>query len=152
MRYIEAPSPLIVTGPSVFLAGSISGAWDWRVKVVHMLKAEGIFNATIVNPKRPVEYTPDMDTEQITWEYCALRKCDCLFFYFSHETVAPITLFELGSAMERGTQDIIICADREYPRLRDLEIQTSLVRHQTVTVGLESGVRRLMEYLGTTFL
>jgi hypothetical protein len=52
-------------------------------------------------------------------------------FYFAQETLCPITLFELGAALERNIyvtikQDIIVYCEPEYSRKFDVELQTKL--------------------------
>ena len=147
MTLIQAPDPVITPYKTVFLAGSISGATDWQSKVVSRCNSHyGLYSGfSLLNPRRSAPYTPEMDSVQIPWEYNALRKADIIFFYFSNETVAPITLFELGAALERDNQTLVISAHQDYPRLRDLHLQTSLKRGQYITVGLECGISKLLE-------
>jgi hypothetical protein len=52
-------------------------------------------------------------------------------FYFAQETLCPITLFELGAALERNIyttfkQDIIVYCEPEYSRKFDVELQIKL--------------------------
>jgi hypothetical protein len=145
MTLIQAPDPVITPFKTIFLAGSITGATDWQSKVVSEFKANALTRITLLNPRRSTPYSPEMDSLQIPWEYNALRKADIIFFYFSNETVAPITLFELGAALERDNQTLVISAHKDYPRLRDLHLQTSLKRGQYVSTGLDVGIGRLME-------
>ena len=109
---------------SIFLGGSITGAIDWQEKVAPQLEDR---NFTVYNPRRK-NYDVgniEMEKEQIRWEKYFLDYCDFLFFYFSKETVAPITLFEYGCYI-KSDKKIIVYAHPEYPRLRDLLIQTEL--------------------------
>ncbi len=135
MLYIEAPnarfdqSSFPVT-PRVFLAGSITGAKNWQENSTTALSEE---NCIIYNPRRKV-FGPEVSSqEQIEWEYYALRESDIVVFYFSSETLAPITLFEYGAALERiKTQNshnkyLVVYCEPEYKRKEDVEIQTKLM-------------------------
>jgi hypothetical protein len=125
-RYLEAPTRIdSFKNQSIFLAGSISESWDWQGYVYRFLKDLDI---TIVNPRRSKFDLSDINVskEQICWEYDYLRKVSHILFWFSHETVAPITLFELGASLERNKQKIIIGCDPKYKRIFDVELQSSL--------------------------
>ena len=132
MKYIEAPAYIsecgfsddgITSENSIFLAGSITGAWDWQKEVADKL----IHKWNVFNPRRE-NYNglvPNAEREQITWEYKALRFCDNVLFYFSHETLAPITLFEYGK-MLKSHKNLFVCIHSEYKRKNDVIIQTNL--------------------------
>ena len=115
---------------NIFLASSISGAHDWQKNVAEKLLPH--FN--VFNPRRKNYKTLDPDEEraQITWEYIFLSKIDTILFYFSNETVAPITLFEFGKVLGRikyaNWQKIYVCIHPDYSRKNDLIIQTELER------------------------
>lgn len=134
MKYVRAPEPFDWSNNpevSLFLAGSISNAKNWQetiTKIVHEGHTlETFFH--IFNPRRE-NYNvldPAVEVEQITWEYNAIHTCNHILFWFSHETLAPITLFELGSALKsHDHDDIYIGIDPEYKRKNDVIIQTRL--------------------------
>lgn len=137
MRYIEAPTYLYKDGfikpfssnctvfdeNSIFLGGSITGAWNWQKYLASKLE----YNWTIFNPRRE-NYDgliPNAEREQITWEFKALQFCRNIVFYFSHETLAPITLFEYGK-MLKSNKNLFVCIHPEYKRKNDVWIQTEL--------------------------
>lgn len=59
--------------------------------------------------------------QQIAWESTYVRDSDSIAFWFGRETLCPITLFELGSALERGTQMLWVGIDLKYARKVDIE-------------------------------
>jgi hypothetical protein len=132
MKYIEAPTkyknkPGI---PSLFLGGGITSCKDWQSKLVEKLTD---YNVTIYNPRRN-DFdinNPKASEEQIKWEHKYLHDSNILVFYFAEETLCPITLFELGAALERNTyatikQDILVYCEPEYKRKFDVELQIKL--------------------------
>jgi len=130
MNYHEAPNRKlnhIQRDDSLFLAGSISGAFDWQKDVANNL----IQYYHIFNPRR-VDYNIEdraMEVTQITWEYDHLKFCKHIMFFFAPETLAPITLFEYGAMLvENSTRfkTVWVCIHPDYKRKRDVEIQTHL--------------------------
>lgn len=151
MKYIEAPdynleiARLHPNGNNLFLAGSITGAQDWQKELA--FKKYDIFelddnieSATdkdirlidyfnVFNPRRANfdVNDPSVEKEQITWEYHCIHQCRYILFWFAPETLAPITLFELGSALNTHEhKNIFIGIDPLYKRKNDVIIQTSL--------------------------
>ena len=125
MQYIEAISDEKPTYKDIlFIAGTISGTEDWQKYMVNGIMDLPI---TIYNPRRKTfDVSKKNESEkQIKWEYDALRKATLTIFWFAKETLGPIVLFELGSALER-TDNIIIGADPKYERVFDIEIQVGL--------------------------
>jgi len=91
------------------------------------------YNVTIYNPRRNNFdiNNPKVSEEQIKWEHKYLHDSNIIVFYFAQETLCPITLFELGAALERNIyttykQDIIVYCEPEYSRKFDVELQTKL--------------------------
>ena len=126
MLYIEAPKNKSTDKLKLFLAGSITDAPDWQKEVVERLEA---FDIAVLNPRRknfPME-DPDAAREQITWEHDSLKDADMISFWFAKESLAPITLYELGAWTKTG-KPIVIGVDPKYRRKQDVEIQTSLER------------------------
>jgi hypothetical protein len=130
MKYIEAPNQIKIEEPekSIFLAGSITGAWNWQEEI--MRKLIGTLN--VVNPRREIfnVFDKNVEKEQISWEFHKLREVKNVLFWFSHETLAPITLFEYGSALERYLKgdltNIFVGIHPDYQRKNDVIIQTEL--------------------------
>ena len=137
MKYIEAPSrpPMgkYDLETSIFIAGSITGARNWQKDILKIpVGSEKITILDCYNAFNPRQENfdvndPDVEKEQITWEYDAIHKCKYILFWFSHETLAPITLLELGSALNTHNPDcIFIGVHPEYKRKNDVIIQTAL--------------------------
>lgn len=113
---------------SLFLAGGITGCPDWQQKMLELVVPQVPSSVEIYNPRRADFDTsnPAMSNQQITWEYWLLRRARHILFWFPAETVCPITLFELGAAMERRTHHLYIGCHPDYPRRYDVEMQTQL--------------------------
>ena len=149
-NYIEAPDysldiACLKPSDNLFLAGSITGAHDWQKEMA--FKKHDIFvldhnieSATdkdirlvdyfnVFNPRRANfdASDPNVEKNQIAWEYYCIHNCRNILFWFAPETLAPITLFELGSALNtHNHENIYIGIDPEYKRKNDVIIQTSL--------------------------
>jgi len=152
MKYIEAPNYENFHNPypSVFFAGSITGAKDWQKNLFDRIK---FCNGTVYNPRRENfnMSDPNESAEQISWEYHQLHQADIIIFYFSHESLAPITLFELGAALERNLtkenrQQIFIYCEPEYRRKFDVEYQTEMILNTYVDTVKNSPKRHFVEY------
>lgn len=112
--------------PSLFVAGGISGTQDWQKVFIDKLKDLDMF---IINPRR-VNFNlgeSEIGFQQIRWEHKALLEADAISFWFPHETLCPITLFELGTLM-KGDTKIFVGYHPKYERSFDVEIQVSLYR------------------------
>lgn len=137
MQYIEAPHfsldiARLNAADNLFLAGSITGAHDWQKEMAfkkYFPYPSLIDYFNVFNPRR-VDFDasdPNVEKEQITWEYHCIHHCNHILFWFAPETLAPITLFELGSALNTHKhENIYIGIDPEYKRKNDVIIQTSL--------------------------
>jgi hypothetical protein len=121
---------------TIFLGGSITGAEPWQDKMVEMLWRT---NLKIINPRRNEFDVSNkrLTKEQILWEFGHLRNSSAYIFWFSWETVAPITLYELGVRIGQAAcwQDIygvykpiFVGVHPDYPRRLDIEEQLMLVR------------------------
>jgi hypothetical protein len=131
--YLEAPNYLPINelrrnGDLVFLGGSITGAANWQIEAKNKL----IEHFNVINPRR-ADFdisNPNAEREQINWEFNYLNQCDIILFFFSNETLAPITLLELGAMLERTKfaiwQKLYIGIHPEYKRKNDVIIQTEL--------------------------
>lgn len=114
---------------SIFLAGGITGCWDWQSRVATLPIARYPWEVDFLNPRRPFfdVGNPAATVEQIEWEQKHLEKADAILFWFCAEQVQPIALFELGcySATEKP---LFIGVDDEYPRRIDVIEQMRLRR------------------------
>jgi hypothetical protein len=132
-RVIECPTRYEGAGPSLFLAGGITGCPDWqREMIAHLAKSR----FDLLNPRRaafPIA-DPSAADEQIRWEHEHLRRADAILFWFAAEQLQPIALYELG-AWSMTKKPLFVGADPGYARRRDVEIQTGLVRPDVVVVS-----------------
>lgn len=135
--YLEAPNRLdrysdIDLKHTIFLAGSITGAWNWQDKAKEILLPH--FN--IFNPRRENfnSLNKEVERKQITWEFLHLDLAEMALFYFSHETLAPITLLEYGKQLVKMKfapyRKTYVCIHPEYKRKNDVLIQAELERPQ----------------------
>lgn len=157
--YVEAPNGIPLQHlkmPKVFLAGGITGCPDWQAELVELLKGQ---LCVVLNPRRKHFDVSDssVSSEQIHWEYHALRTADIISFWFCAETVQPITLFELGSALARLRQPdgsrLVIGVHPDYPRKLDVDIQCRLeVGHIWVKDSLESLASTIKGEIGPVVL
>lgn len=116
---------------NLFLAGSISSAEDWQTKVIQYNHGELFKYYNIFNPRRKDFDVNDRDMEeqQICWEFQMINKyCKNILFWFSYETVAPITLYEYGRVLSHyyNYDRVYVGIHPDYKRKRDVEIQTKL--------------------------
>jgi hypothetical protein len=92
---------------------------------------------------------PNASEHQIRWEYGRIRNADVMSFWFPKETLCPITLFELGAALERG-KPLAVGSHPDYPRKLDIEIQIPLRRQEVkISHSLEKHakeIRKLLTY------
>ena len=133
-QYIEAPNePKIENNESIFLAGGISNCRDWQKEMVELLSVND--NLTVFNPRREnfkvfKGSSGYLESEkQIAWEHKYLRKASQIAFWFSRETVQPMTLFELGSAFSGSAAELFVGVDLDYARYFDVVIQCKLADH-----------------------
>lgn len=138
MNYFEAPNnpefwPSIKKDDSLFIAGSITGTADWQSKIIDLKPIT--FAPTIrecyhvFNPRRANYNTliPGEEFRQIHWEYHSIEHCGHILFWFAPETVAPITLLEVGSAFNTHDHNKIhIGIHPDYIRKNDVAIQAQL--------------------------
>ena len=126
MKYCECPDNYLGNEKSLFLAGGISGCDNWQLGLLKLLENEDL---VIINPRRKDFQinNPNMEQEQITWEYNYLKKASGISFWFPNETLCPITLFELGKVSQYN-KPLFIGVDPKYARRRDIEIQMALTR------------------------
>jgi hypothetical protein len=125
MHIIEAPYLTPILPASLFLAGGISNCLNWQAEAITLLaKVEG----TAFNPRRSVEFTAEIASEQIEWEHNALRNSQALLFWFPAETLCPITLFELGVFSQRLDIPLFVGTHSDYQRRFDVIKQLELER------------------------
>lgn len=131
MIYIECPNVPAPNNPdykSLFMAGGITNCPNWQMELAALLQNVDL---TVLNPRRQnfpsKEENPNIDQEQISWEYTYISAADGISFWFTDATVQPITLFELGKASVTKP-NLFVGVDPNYMRREDVEIQLSLER------------------------
>lgn len=139
-KIVTSPAPLEPSAKNaVFLAGGISNCADWQSGVAERLAANT--GAVVYNPRRldfDMKAYEEISRQQINWEYHALRMAPVNLFWFPPETLCPITLFELGSAMERlHAGALMVGCHPDYQRRFDIEVQMNLRNKGHVFTDLE---------------
>ena len=120
------PLPKAITAPQLFLAGSIDmgRAENWQAKVAHFFELDALI---ILNPRRE-DWNPNWKQmidhpefrAQVEWELAAMEQANQILMYFAAESLAPITLLELG-LMARSGKLTVVCAP-EYWRRGNIEV------------------------------
>lgn len=127
MQLINAPEPLTIHHPSVFLAGSIENgkAIEWQDFIITQLQS--INKLTILNPRRSdwdsswkQEIGNPQFYEQVSWELSAMENADVIAVYFAPDTKAPITLMELGLFAQSGKA--LVCCPEGFWRKGNVDI------------------------------
>lgn len=149
---VKSPAPLVFdAASSIFLAGGISNCADWQEGTGERLAADT--SAIIFNPRRTdfdMNAYEEISRQQIKWEYAALRIAKVNLFWFPPETLCPITLLELGSAMERLPQGaLMVGCHPDYQRKFDVEVQMALRNHGRVFDNLGELVEETIKLLNT---
>lgn len=121
---------------SIFLAGTIDmgNSIDWQTAVVNRFQTAAeyiIWPIVIYNPRRD-----DWDStwvqdpmpgtkfnEQVNWELKNIDDSDIIFFNFLPDSKSPITLLELGLALNNRTEKkLIICCPKEFYRYGNVRL------------------------------
>lgn len=131
MRHIKAPhrytkEPTEVT---IFLAGAIDNgqAINWQEYVAEQLKE--IDNLIILNPRRD-DWDSTWDcsknnpqfAEQVNWELDGINNCDLVLVYFPANSIAPISLLELGLLASSPYDNKIVVCENGYHRKGNVDI------------------------------
>lgn len=106
----------------LFLAGGITNCPDWQADAIKMLDDGS--DIVVANPRRDrlLDHEGEDAAYQIRWEYEFLRRARMILFWFPKESVCPITLFELGKEIGRGSC-LLVGAHPEYVRRFDVVTQ-----------------------------
>ena len=135
----------------LFMAGGISDCWNWQDALYQavayhldsLLPAGWELNNkpfTIANPRRAhgLEKDGNAASEQIAWEYAAMGRTALTSFYFTRDTVQPITLLELGKHLSQPWGNCIVACELGYERAFDVYTQTTLsLEDTTLNPGVE---------------
>ncbi len=134
MTYVEALTEFDGPGPSVFLAGGISGTFDWQADVIARLAD---LSLVLLNPRRhnfPID-DPSAAHAQIAWEFRHLQRATAVLFWFPPETLCPIALYELGGRAQIREQPLFVGTHPDYARRLDVEVQLKLARPEVAVVS-----------------
>lgn len=134
MNYVEAPDEYNGPGPSLFLAGGITGTADWQAEVVRSLADVPL---VLLNPRRrdfPI-HDPTAAEGQIAWEFRHLCRATAVLFWFPPETLCPIVLFELGSWVMVPDRPLFVGTHPNYARRVDVAVQLRLARPEVVVTS-----------------
>jgi hypothetical protein len=134
---IHVQSPTIFDGlestqVSVYLAGGISHCCLWQTDLEERLA--NLDYLVTFNPRRTYgEMSPEVTGEsfirdQIAWERKYQDRADIISFWFSHETINPIALFELGLWAKTTDKPIIVGLNTLYQRKADIKYQLRVLR------------------------
>ncbi len=139
---------------TVFVAGGISNTADWQKKFTDLLYLTLSDRVHLINPRRESFdiSDPTQSEYQIDWEHRHLMHSDHAIFWFSHETLCPITLFELGKWLA-SRKDVHIGVHPDYARRLDVIHQTAhfnpeIKIHSTIEDLARSLVNKLIEQYG----
>jgi hypothetical protein len=160
MKYVEAPDysleiERLNPRDNLFLAGSITGAYDWQIQMLQKTSFpdESVLDKyNVFNPRRNSFdlMNKEVEKEQITWEYHIINnKCKNILFWFSHETLAPITLYEYGRVLARFDQydNIFVGIHPEYKRKNDVLIQSELACGKSFSDKIVYSIEALREHV-----
>jgi hypothetical protein len=148
VQIIEAPEEYDGSGPSLFLAGGITGTGDWQQELIGLLSGDSL-PLILLNPRRRNYpwHDPTAAEAQIVWEYRHLRRATGVVFWFPAETLCPIALFELGGRVLVTEQPLFVGTDPDYARRQDVVIQLKLARPEvTVVSDLEALSRQIRDW------
>ena len=149
MRYIRAPIQLVGSHPpdhtegelALFLAGGMGG---WRDEVARLLADTKLVLLD------PIDYDASL-LSRTEWEHFHLQLADAILFWFPHETLCPMALYELG-AWSMTEKPIFVGAHPKYEKRQEMVVQTGLGRPGVrVTVTLESLAMEVLKWQDQTF-
>lgn len=114
-------------------------------------------NLIVFNPRRN-DFdlnNKDMTREQIAWEYRQINACQAISFWFTSDTIQPITLFELGKCLMMKEKKLFVGFDPSYERAEDIEVQVGLANPTlplyTSLIELQNAINRWAEYESQRF-
>lgn len=127
---ITCPTPAFANGPSVFLAGGITGCPDWQTEAIQYLPDW----VTAYNPRRPdfPINDPNAGPQQMQWEAERLTSCTAILMWFPKPdrlaVVQPISFFELGLYVAGMCRPAAVGVDDGFSRAIDVRHQLQLSR------------------------
>lgn len=148
----------------VFLAGSIENgeAPNWQKHVIERLET---YAGVIFNPRReawdaswasrsaPSSAKQQLE-RQIDWELDQMEQADIVFFFFHGDTMSPVSMLELGLALEQsnciGGIEVIVVCPPEFWRATNV-FRTCRRYNVPVYAELEDGITALKYVLNRGF-
>lgn len=130
----------------VFMAGGITNCADWQSVMIPMYKDVDV---VLINPRRPNfdVRDPSLSEQQIAWEHEHLEMADAVSFWFTSETLCPISLFELGKCLGLGRK-VFVATHPQYARREDVVHQTRLmVQGQVVHDNMNDLVKEVSDWV-----
>jgi hypothetical protein len=135
----KPPQAPTYKGKSVFLAGSTENeAKDWRTKLIDYLSIRVSEPLTILDPYRidwDSKWVEDISNDQfrgqVEWELDAQDNADVIAMYFDPNTLAPISLLELGLYAASGKM-VVCCPEGFWKRGN---VQVVCARYNIKLVG-----------------
>ena len=136
----------------VFLAGSIEmgKAEDWQKKVCRELSE--FENIVILNPRRDdwdTTWEQSIEnkqfTEQVEWELEAQEKANYIIMNFCKDTIAPISLLELGLFIKSGK--MMVACPKEFHRKGNVDITCRRYNNCVAFDNLDSLISEFKEKL-----
>jgi hypothetical protein len=106
----------------IFLAGTIDmgSSEDWQTKIIGMFAKDRVM---FLNPRRAnwdTSWKQDIDSPkfrgQVEWELDQQDDADIIVMYFAPESKSPITLLELGLAVQYPEKVIVACPEGYWRR------------------------------------
>jgi hypothetical protein len=94
--------------PSIFLGGSITGAWDWQSLAIRLLRDNG-FEGWIFNPRREKAFSeePGIWEEQVDWEREHLEKATVILFWLPAGADALTSRWEIAEFAAKGNMLVV---------------------------------------------
>jgi hypothetical protein len=149
MIYLEAPNSPDVTEfarrDSLFLAGGITGCTPWQFDFANRFQDTELF---VVNPRRkewPENVGKDSPVarDQIAWEHFWISKVTAMSFWFTPDTIQPITLFELGKSvmMKKVFLGIHPDYERRFDLVEQMELEEPCLQIVSTLDELEEQIR-----------
>lgn len=128
MKVVKPPFNIPNSNACVFLAGSIEMgvAENWQEKATKLLSSSGW---VVLNPRRDdwdsswkQEISNEKFFEQVNWELQGLEMAKKIILYFDKDTKSPITLFELGLAVGKFPEKLVVICPEGFYRKGNVDV------------------------------
>lgn len=165
MNELQSPNQLRIENihdALVFLAGSIEmgKAENWQKNLIHEFRDDE--DVTFLNPRRDdwdSSWKQSRDdprfVQQVQWELDGIDSVDIVFFYFDPNTMAPVSMAELGYVLggvshgERDPYQIVVVCPDGFWRQGNVDIMCDRVGvtvHRTLEEGYDSLTAIIQSY------